>query len=62
LPLAGYRSRVSTSAYDQGSSGYYWSSSPGGTNAHLLYFYSSYVYPQDSNNRAFGFSVRCFKN
>jgi hypothetical protein len=62
LPLAGLRTRSSTSAGNQGSDGYYWSSSPIGTCARLLNFFSSYVAPQYCYNRTYGFSVRCFKN
>jgi hypothetical protein len=62
LPLAGYRSRSNGSVNNQGSSGYYWSSSPNGTNVPFLYFLSSSVRPQYSDYRAYGLSVRCFKN
>jgi hypothetical protein len=63
LPLAGRRSWSNGSVDDQGSYGYYWSSSPNGTNARLLFFFSSNVSPQGSiYGRAFGVSVRCFKN
>lgn len=42
------------------SYGYYWSSTPyAATHAHGLYFNSTYVNPQDSANRAYGFTVRC---
>ena len=67
LPLAGYRD------YDEdgdvtsaGNFAYYWSSSPrGGSNpdsAWNLGFNPSYVGPASYSSRAFGFSVRCFKN
>ena len=43
-----------------GSSGYYWSSTASNaTNAYSLYFYGSGVYPQNTNYRGRGFSVRC---
>ncbi len=61
LPLAGARF-TSGSWYYQGSYGFYWSSSPSGTYAANLYFYSTNVAPAYTNNRAYGFSVRCLKN
>jgi uncharacterized protein (TIGR02145 family) len=59
LPSAGTRNRASGALYYRGSSGHYWSSSVSGTNARLLYFYSSSVDPASAYNRASGFSVRC---
>ena len=44
------------------SNGYYWSASPNTSNsinAYNLGFDSSGVYPQGSNNKYYGFSVRC---
>ena len=62
LSLAGLRF-PSTAALDyQGTYGSYWSSSPSGTNAFYLDFDSASVYPAYSNNRAYGFSVRCVKD
>jgi hypothetical protein len=62
LPFAGNRNRDSTSAINQGSNGYYWSSSPTGARARFLTFYASSVSLQESDLRALGVSVRCFKN
>ena len=63
IPVAGLRNRTSGLLSSQTSSAYYWSSTPYGTNAYSLSFYSTYLYPQYNNfNRAYGFSVRCFKN
>jgi len=62
LPVAGYRSYSTAGLLDQGSYGYYWSSTPGGIYAHDLYFYATGVYPADYNTRAYGFSVRCVKD
>ena len=57
FPAAG-RGR-GTSLSDRGSYGYYWSGSwLSADRAYSLYFYSSSVYPQDSNNRYRGCSVR----
>lgn len=65
LPFAGTRYYNDSNVYFQGTGGYYWSSSPYPSNAnysYYLYFNSSSVYPQSSYYRAYGFSVRCFKN
>jgi hypothetical protein len=62
LPFAGYRGRGNGSMYDQGILGCYWSSSPGGGAAYLLYFNSLNILSQNGNYRAYGYSVRCFKN
>ena len=62
LPFAGYRF-CSSAGVGHGSYGLYWSSSRNNTNnAYLLNFDSSDVLPQNANYRAFGYSVRCFKN
>ena len=56
--LAGYRGGSST--YNQGSSGYYWSSRVYGFNdAYSLSLDSLSVYPVRGNRKNFGFSVRC---
>ena len=65
LPAAGLRSGNSGELAGTGSHGFYWSSSPyygGYSNADYLYFYSGYVSPLDSSNRAYGFSVRCVRD
>ena len=62
LPMAGLRSWNDASLSYQGTIGYYWSSSPNGTNGYLMLFNSSNINPSNNNNRANGFSVRCFKN
>ncbi|MDR2415404.1 MAG: fibrobacter succinogenes major paralogous domain-containing protein [Candidatus Peribacteria bacterium] len=63
LPFAGYRSYGSASSVsDQGSYGYYWSSSPDSPYACNLGLDSSYVDMGYYDNRAYGFSVRCFKD
>lgn len=65
LPAAGLRNFNSGELALTSSYGYYWSSSPyygGYNNAGGLYFYSGYVSPLGSYNRAFGFSVRCVQN
>jgi len=57
FPAAGYGN--GTSLHDRGSSGYYWSSSLNSADyGYILDFVSSNVFPQDYNNRYFGYSVR----
>ena len=65
LPAAGLRYSNSGELASTSSYGYYWSSSPyyGGVSyAGGLGFYSGSVYPLNSNNRAYGFSVRCVRD
>ena len=65
LPAAGLRSNYSGELVGTSSNGYCWSSSPyyGGVSYAVgLGFYSGSVYPLNSNNRAYGFSVRCVQN
>ncbi len=44
-----------------GYSGYSWSSSIAGTSAHNLYFDYSWLNPQGSDYRAYGFQLRCLQ-
>ncbi len=62
LPMAGYRNYYAWDFDEQGSYGRYWASSTNGDNTYYLNFYSTGLSPISSNNRAYGFSVRCFKN
>ena len=65
LPFAGRRNYSKASLNNQGSYGYYWSSSPnsaGSNNARRLYLGSSNVRADNLDNRAVGYSVRCFKD
>ena len=62
IPVAGYRSYSDGSLYDQGSGGFYWSSSVSGTNASYLYFYAAGVTPANAGTRASGLTVRCLTN
>ncbi len=63
LPMAGLRYYGSASSVDfQGSYSFYWSSTPDGQKARYLDFNASYVNPGYTTYRAYGFSVRCFKN
>ena len=42
------------------NNGYYWSASPhSATDGYSLYFNSSSAYPQHTNQRGYGFPVRC---
>ena len=62
LPSAGHRSRINGVLILQGTVGYYWSSTVGGTNARYLYFNSTAANAGNFYHRAFGFSVRCLKD
>lgn len=62
LPFAGYRDNSSACVDIQGSRGYYWSSSPFGASARILYVSPDYVGANSNRGRADGLSVRCFKN
>ena len=66
MPFAGCRDYSSASLNIQGSVGFYWSSSPYGSsypnNARYLSLDSSSVGTDDLSGRAYGFSVRCFKD
>ena len=67
MPFAGNRSYSSASTGNQGSYGFYWSSSPYGNpsfaaDARYLSLNSSNVSANSGDNRADGLSVRCFKN
>ena len=62
LPLSGYRHLSTAGYYNQGTHGYYWSSSPSTTNGYFVLILSTQVYPLNTNLRANGFSVRCLKN
>ena len=59
FPAAGDRGRDDGNAGDRGYSGRYWSSRPYGTDANYLYFNSLGGVGMDSDDRAYGFSVRC---
>ena len=61
LNPAGNRHRSNGSLYSVGSYGYYWSSTVNGSNARNLNFNSDNA-NMNSNNRANGQSVRCFKD
>jgi len=62
MPAIGFRNHLNASLNGQGSYGYYWSSSPNGTYAYLLFFDSGSVDPANYNYRANGFSARCLKD
>lgn len=61
LPVAGRRNRDTGAIILDGVTGNYWSSTVGGSNARRLHFTSS-IALLISNDRAFGFSVRCIKD
>lgn len=58
LPLAGLRNYAEGVFNYQGSYGYYWTASPGGS---YVFLFSWHV-EVDFASRSFGFSVRCLKN
>ena len=64
LPFAGSRDYSTAEVRRQGDNGYYWSSSPYSTNDSWLLYVDrdGYFYPIINNTRAYGQSVRCFKN
>ena len=58
-PASGYRDRDSGGLANVGGNGNYWCAIPNSTaNGRNLNFNSGNVYPQNANNRAYGFSVR----
>jgi hypothetical protein len=61
LTAGGYRFNSSANLINVGTYGFYWSSTVGGTYAYLLLFYSSDSIT-NTNNRAYGFTVRCVKD
>ena len=61
LPSAGTRSPVNGLLRNQGTLGYYWSSTVFGTNARYLSFDSTAA-STNNYSRAFGFTVRCLKD
>lgn len=66
LPFAGYRQYYDASLNGQESYGVYWSSSPYSADdpnfARCLGLILSIVGANNNNDRAFGYSVRCFKD
>ncbi len=62
LRLAGFRHYSSDAYVNLGTYGYYWASSPTGTDGYDVALSATQVNPANSNNRANGLSVRCLKN
>ena len=62
LPSAGYRHRIDGLLYTHGTIGLYWSSTVSGTHARRLHFFSTAATTNFSDDRAFGFTVRCLKD
>ena len=61
-PASGFRVHSSGTATYVGSTGNYWTASPGGSGsagAGYLYFFTSYINPLDGYGRASGSAVRC---
>lgn len=66
IPFAGYRSFSNASLYSQGDNGYYWSSSPRSASSSGARYLNLNLYivgvMGSRDLRAYGFSVRCFKD
>jgi len=62
IPFAGRRDNDDANVYNVGSSARLWSSSLHVSLARYLYIYSSNVYVYSASSRAYGLSVRCFKD
>ncbi|MDE5708016.1 MAG: hypothetical protein K2I32_00970 [Alistipes sp.] len=64
LSASGYRTWTSGALTNVGAQGLCWSSSPqsGSTNAGDVNFNSTNVNPLNSDNRAYGFTVRCVQH
>ena len=62
LPLVGYRNATNAAVAAQGTYGYYWSTTPKGTNSTFLYIQPTVLHPRKDDYRSYGLSVRCFKN
>jgi prepilin-type N-terminal cleavage/methylation domain-containing protein len=62
MAMTGRLYMTNASLNTEGLVGYFWSSSPNGTKAHYMYLGSTEVYPSFTSDRAYGYSVRCFKN
>jgi hypothetical protein len=60
LSVGGHRSSNGL-LYNVGSTGYLWSSTVNGTDSYYLYFNSS-IASMNDHYRAFGYSIRCFKD
>lgn len=61
-PALGYLDRSNGALYSVGIDGHYWSVSPTGRSAYDLYFYGSSFNMTNSDDRAYGFAVRCTKD
>ena len=61
-PALGYLDRSNGALYSVGIDGHYWSVSPTGRSAFDLYFYGSSFNMTNSDDRAYGFAVRCTKD
>jgi hypothetical protein len=60
LPAAGFRYYIGGTVDNRGTHGYYWSSTPVGSDGgHYLYFNSGLVYPSYSYYYGQGYAVRC---
>ncbi|WP_294601076.1 hypothetical protein [uncultured Rikenella sp.] len=58
-PAPGYRGASEGALWYIGSSGYSWSSSVNGTNGVYLNSYTAGLNSSETNNRGYGFQLRC---
>ncbi|MDE6499142.1 MAG: hypothetical protein K2K83_00350 [Rikenella sp.] len=61
IPAPGFRHPYHGTLYRVGVNGFSWSSTVTGANAHFLNFYYDGVYPNGSDNRAYGLPLRCLQ-
>ena len=60
IPFSGNYGWNDGKLYSRGYDGNFWSSTAyASTSSHRLYFHATYVYPQNGNHKAYGFTVRC---
>ncbi|HMQ08010.1 MAG TPA: FISUMP domain-containing protein [Saprospiraceae bacterium] len=62
LPTAGARSSDNAAIYNDGSSGYYWSSTVSGVSSRYLFIWDTNAFLDTSVGRAYGYSVRCIED
>lgn len=60
--VAGNRNWLNGLYFNQGTDGYYWSSTPNTTNSYNANFNAGGGNIANNNNRGNGFSIRCLKN
>ncbi len=61
IPAPGVRGNGEGALWNVGNNGYSWSSTVSGSNVRFLDFDPTWLKPQNSNNRAYGFQLRCLR-